>query len=62
MGVGCEGESGTAVPQHAGHSFDINAVLQGQGREGMPQIVEADVFQPGILEDLLRLPSSSSSC
>ena len=53
MGVGGEGESGTAVTQHAGHGFDIDSVLQGQGCEGVPQIMEADVFQSGILEDLL---------
>ena len=36
MGVGGEGEPGTAVPQHAGYSLDIDSVLQGKGRKGMP--------------------------
>ena len=36
MGVGGEGESGTAVSQHTGHGLDIDAVLQGKGCEGMP--------------------------
>ena len=36
MGVGGEGESGAAVSQHAGHGFDIDSVLQGQGCEGVP--------------------------
>ena len=53
MGVGGKGESGTAVTQHAGHGFYIDAVLQGEGSEGVSEIMEADVFQPSILEDLL---------
>ena len=53
MGVGGKGESGAAVPQHAGYGLDIDSVLQGQGCEGVAQIVEADMLQPGILEDLL---------
>ena len=36
MGVGGEGEPGTAVAQHAGYGFYIDAVLQGQGCEGVP--------------------------
>ena len=53
MGVGGQGESGAAVSQHTGHGFDIDAVLQGKSCEGVAQIVEADMFQPSILEDLL---------
>jgi len=48
VGVGGEGESGAAVSQHTGYGFYIDSVLQGEGREGVPQVVEADVFQPGI--------------
>ena len=63
MGVGGKGESGTAVAQHAGYSLYIDSVLQGKGREGVPQIVEADMLQPRILEDLLMelYPSSETS-
>ena len=53
MGVGGEGEPGTAVSQHAGYGLYIDAILQGKGREGVPQIMEADMLQPGILKDLL---------
>ena len=53
MGVGGEGESGAAVSQHTGHGLDIDSVLQGQGREGVPQVVEVDMLHPGILKDLL---------
>ena len=53
VGVGSEGEPGTAVPQHAGYGLYIDSVLQGEGCEGVPQIMEADMFQSGILENLL---------
>ena len=36
MSVGGEGESSTAVTQHAGYGLDIDSVLQGKGRKGMP--------------------------
>ncbi len=53
VGVGGEGESCTAMPQHTGYGLYIDALLQGKGCEGVPQIVEADMLQIGILEDLL---------
>ena len=36
VGVGAESESGVVVTQHRGYCFDIHAVLECQGREGMP--------------------------
>ena len=36
MGVGGKGESGAAVSQHTGHGLDIDAILQGEGCEGVP--------------------------
>ncbi len=53
MGVGGKGESGAAVSQHTGYGLYIDSVLQGEGSEGVSEVMEADVFQPGILEDLL---------
>ena len=44
MGVGGEGESGAAVSQHAGYGLYIDSVLQGKGREGMSEIMEADML------------------
>ena len=38
MGVGVQGEPHREVPQHAGHSFDIHAVLQGQGGKGVTRV------------------------
>ena len=53
MGVGSQGESCIVVSQHTGHRLYIYTVLQSHGCEGMPQIVEPDVFQPRVLQDLL---------
>ena len=36
MSIGVEGESGREVTQHAGHRFDVYAVLQSQCCEGVP--------------------------
>ncbi len=56
MGVGGKGEPGAAVPQHAGYGLDIDSVLQGKGREGVPLrynirkaaiILEIAIFLPG---------------
>ena len=53
VGVGAEGKSSVVVAQHTGHRFDVYTVLQCQGCEGMAEVVESDVFQPGVLQDLL---------
>ena len=53
MGVGAEGEPGIVVAQHGGDRFDVHAVLEGQGGEGMPEIVEPKVLQPSVLQDAL---------
>lgn len=52
VGVGAEGESCIVVPQHTADRFHIHAILEGQGRECVSQIMEADVFQIGILQYL----------
>ena len=43
MGVGVQGESGREVPQHTGHRLDVYAVLQGDGCEGVAEVVESDL-------------------
>ena len=53
VGVGAQGETGVEVAQHGGHCFHIHTVLQGRGSEGVTEIVESEVFQSGILQDLL---------
>lgn len=45
MGVGTQGEARIGVTQHPRHRADVHAALQRYGREGVPQIVEADMFQ-----------------
>lgn len=53
VGVGAEGEPGVVVPQHGRDRLDVHAVLEGQGGEGVPEIVEPEMLQAGILEDAL---------
>ena len=53
MGVGAQGEPGIVVPRHGGHGFDVHAVLEGCGGEGVTEIMEADMLQSGVLQDLL---------
>ena len=53
VGVGAESESRVVVAQHAGHRFDIHAVLQRQGCEGVSEVMKSDVFQPRVFQDLL---------
>lgn len=53
MGVGGEGEARVIVPKHTGDRLYVHAALEGQGGEGVPEVVEPDGFQSGILEDFL---------
>ena len=45
MGVGVQGEACREVSQHPGHRLDVHTVLEGQGGEGVPEIVEPEVLQ-----------------
>ncbi len=42
MGVGVQGEAGGEVAEDGGDRLDVHAVLQGNGGEGVAEIVEAD--------------------
>ena len=42
MGVGVKGESGGVMPEHAGESFSIDAVLNHGGRKCVTQIVKSN--------------------
>jgi len=53
VGVGAQGEPGIVVPRHGGHGFDVHAVLEGCGGEGVTEIMEPDMLQSGVLQDLL---------
>ena len=52
VGVGAQGEAGVGVTQHAGDGADVYPALQRSGCEGVPQIVEANGFQPQRFHDL----------
>ena len=43
MGVGVQGEACGEVTQHAGHGLDIHTVLEGDGGEGVAEIMESDL-------------------
>ena len=53
VSVGAQSESCVVVPQHGGDGLDVHAVLEGQGGEGVTQVVEPKVFQTSILENPL---------
>lgn len=44
MGVGIQSEPCAEVAQDAGQGLDVHAVLDGEGGEGVPQIVEPDLL------------------
>ena len=45
VGVGVQREARGVVPEHTADGLDVPAVLQGQGREGVAQVVKADAWQ-----------------
>ena len=47
MGVGVEGEACGEVTKHSADRFDVHAILQGDGRKGVAEIVEADWVNTG---------------
>lgn len=54
MGIGVQGEPGGVMTEHTGDSFDVHAVLQGQGCEGMAEVVESDLGDAYPLENTLE--------
>ena len=53
VGVCPQGESYVIVSQHGADGFDVYTVLERQGGEGVPEIVEPKVPQPGVFQDAL---------
>ena len=39
MGIGIQGEACREVTQHAGHCLDVYSVLEGNGSEGMAEVM-----------------------
>lgn len=50
MGVGIQGETSAEVAENGRDGFHVYPVLQGQGGEGVPQIVEPHIGQPRPLQ------------
>lgn len=42
VGVGSERESGIVVSQHTADGFHVYTVLEGQGGEGVPKLMQAE--------------------
>ena len=53
VGVGPQGEACVVVPQRGIDRLDVQVILEGQGGEGMTEIVEPEVLQPGVFQDAL---------
>ena len=43
MSVGVQGEACGEVAQHTGHGLNVHSVLQGDGCEGVAEVVESDL-------------------
>lgn len=54
MDVGVQGESGGEVTVHTRHGFDVHAVLECKGCEGVAGVVEAYLWEAGSGEDALE--------
>ena len=54
MGIGVQGEPSGEVAQHAGYGLDVYAVLQGQGGEGVAEVMESDLGDACPFEDALQ--------
>ena len=53
VGVGSQSEASIVMSQHRGDRLYIHTVLQRHGGEGVPEIMEADMFQPRVPQDFL---------
>ena len=45
MGVSVQGEACGVVAQHTGYGLYVHTVLQGQGGEGVAEVMKSDSFQ-----------------
>ena len=50
MGIGIQGEACGEVPQHTGYRLDVYTVLQGDGCEGVAEVVESDLRDASSLQ------------
>ena len=54
MGVGVQGEAGGEVPQHTTDCLDIHSVLEGDGGEGVAEVVKSDLRDASSLQHSLE--------
>ena len=54
MGIGVQSEPGREVAQHAADRLDIHAVLEGEGCEGVAEVMESDLRDACPFEDTLQ--------
>ena len=54
MGIGVQGEACGEVTQHTGHRLDIHSILQGDGGEGVSEVVEPDLWDTRPLQYTLQ--------
>ena len=47
MGVGVQGEASGEMAEHTADCLDVHAILQGDGRKGVAEVVEADWVNTG---------------
>ena len=55
VGIGAEREARIVVTQHSTHGLDVHAVLEHQGSERVPNIVEADIRQSRLFQNCLEV-------
>lgn len=55
VGIGAQGEACVEVSQHAADRSNVHTILQRHRCEGVPQIVQPDMFDPGAFQDFLLL-------
>ena len=54
MGIGVQSEACGKVTQHARHRLDVHTILEGDGSEGVAEIMESDLRDARSFEDTLQ--------
>ena len=54
MGVGVQREACGEVTQHAGYCLDVYTILEGDGGEGMAQVMESDLWDACPFQNTLQ--------
>ena len=54
MGISVQGEACGEVAQHSADGLDVHTVLEGDGGEGMAEVMESDFQNASTFEDALQ--------